>query len=98
MKSKWKPNYTNNSINSILFAQQQQRKRSSKYKITPLEIFDRSSTILQCFTNLKVLVHNGRNFAQFTIKEFMIGHKFGEYAPTRLIGKSIHNRKKKKKK
>jgi small subunit ribosomal protein S19 len=61
-----------------------------------LKIWNRGSTILSIYIGLKVLVYNGRNFTKFTVKSFMVGHKFGEYVPTKIMGKLIHERKKKK--
>lgn len=43
----------------------------------------RSCTILPSFVGLKFLVHNGKNYIPLLVTEDMIGHKLGEFAPTR---------------
>ena len=88
MRSNWKGPYSDNNVDSVFLSDVSLDKT--------LKIFNRSSIILSSFVGLKVLVHNGRNFAKFTIKAFMVGHKFGEFVPTKLMGKLIHERKKKR--
>ena len=41
------------------------------------------STILPNFVGLTFQVHNGNKFVPVTVSEEMVGHKFGEFAPTR---------------
>lgn len=36
-----------------------------------------------CFNRLKFLVHNGKHHIPLTVTEEMVGHKLGEFAPTR---------------
>lgn len=60
-----------------------------------IQTTSRSSIILKSFIGLTFFVHNGRNYKKLIITEDMIGHKLGEFAFTRKIGK-IHNIKKKK--
>ncbi|KAJ9478818.1 37S ribosomal protein S19, mitochondrial [Pseudozyma hubeiensis] len=43
----------------------------------------RSCTILPNFVGLKFLVHNGKHHIPLTVTEEMVGHKLGEFAPTR---------------
>ncbi|GAC98653.1 hypothetical protein PHSY_006247 [Pseudozyma hubeiensis SY62] len=43
----------------------------------------RSCTILPNFVGLKFLVHNGKHHISLTVTEEMVGHKLGEFAPTR---------------
>ena len=93
MRSKWKFVYSNIKIDRILLAQRNKKKVKS-----PLRIYDRGSTILKSFVGQKVLVHQGQRFIRYTIKDFMIGHKFGEYALTKQMGEIIHIQKKDKKK
>lgn len=89
MRSKWKGIYSSNIVDSICLD-------LASNTDSLLKIWDRSSTILPSHVGLKVLVYNGRTFVKFTVKAFMIGHKFGEYVPTKLMGRLIHERKKKK--
>ena len=41
--------------------------------------------ILPEFIGLEVEIHNGKSFQKVLLKEEMIGHSFGEFAPTRKI-------------
>ncbi|PWZ01484.1 ribosomal protein S19/S15 [Testicularia cyperi] len=43
----------------------------------------RSCTILPNFVGLKFMVHNGKHHIPLTVTEDMVGHKLGEFAPTR---------------
>lgn len=59
------------------------KKHENYYKI---KTWSRSSTILREFIGQDFEVHNGRNFVPLTVKEEMVGHKFGEFASTRKMG------------
>ncbi len=48
-----------------------------------IKIWSRRSTILPQFVGLTFGVHNGRKHIPILITEDMVGHKFGEFAPTR---------------
>ena len=48
-----------------------------------IKIWSRRSTILPQFVGLNFGVHNGQKFIPVLISEDMVGHKFGEFAPTR---------------
>lgn len=48
-----------------------------------IKIWSRRSTILPQFVGLTFGVHNGRKHIPVLVTEDMIGHKFGEFAPTR---------------
>jgi small subunit ribosomal protein S19 len=48
-----------------------------------IKIWTRRSTILPQFVGLTFGVHNGRKFIPVSVNENMVGHKFGEFAPTR---------------
>ena len=43
----------------------------------------RKSTIIPDFVGISFLIYNGKKFIPITISEDMVGHKFGEFAPTR---------------
>ena len=49
----------------------------------PIKTWSRRSTILPNFVGLTFQVHNGNKFIPVTVSEEMVGHKFGEFAPTR---------------
>jgi len=50
-----------------------------------IKIWSRRSTILPQFVGLTFGVHNGHKFIPVLATEDMIGHKFGEFAPTRTF-------------
>lgn len=48
-----------------------------------IRTWSRRSTILPQFVGLTFDVHNGHKFIPVYVSEEMVGHKFGEFAPTR---------------
>jgi len=50
-----------------------------------IKTWSRRSTILPQFVGLTFQVHNGNKFIPVTISEDMVGHKLGEFAPTRTF-------------
>ncbi len=48
-----------------------------------IKTWSRRSTILPQFVGLTFGVHNGHKFLPVLVTENMVGHKFGEFAPTR---------------
>ena len=50
-----------------------------------IRIWPRRSTILPQFVGLTFGVHNGQKFLPVLVTEDMVGHKFGEFAPTRTF-------------
>jgi small subunit ribosomal protein S19 len=51
----------------------------------PLKTWARDCTIVPDFVSFTFLVHNGRLFQKVFITEDMVGHKLGEFAPTRTF-------------
>jgi small subunit ribosomal protein S19 len=51
----------------------------------PLKTWARDCTIVPEFIGCNFLIHNGRQFMKLYVTEDMIGHKLGEFAPTRLF-------------
>ena len=51
----------------------------------PVKTWSRRSTILPEFVGANVMVHNGNKFIPVYVTENMVGHKFGEFAPTRTF-------------
>ena len=49
----------------------------------PIKTWSRKSTILPDFIGVSFLIYNGKKFIPITISEDMVGHKLGEFAPTR---------------
>jgi len=50
-----------------------------------IKIWSRRSTILPQFVGLTFAVHNGTKHIPVLVSEEMVGHKFGEFAPTRTF-------------
>ncbi|MGH6854312.1 MAG: 30S ribosomal protein S19 [Aestuariivirga sp.] len=50
-----------------------------------IKTWSRRSTILPQFVGLTFQVHNGNKFIPVTVSEDMVGHKLGEFAPTRTF-------------
>ena len=48
-----------------------------------IKIWSRRSTILPQFVGLNFGVYNGQKFIPVLVSEDMVGHKFGEFSPTR---------------
>ena len=51
----------------------------------PIKTWSRASTILPDFVGHTFLVHNGKTHLKVFVTEEMVGHKLGEFAPTRLF-------------
>jgi ribosomal protein S19 len=60
-------------------------------RVPPVRTQARSATILPNFVGLKFEIHNGKDYLQVTITEDMVGHKLGEFSPTRKP--NIYNKK-----
>lgn len=52
-------------------------------KKTPIKTWSRSSTIFPQFIGHTLAVHDGRKHVPVYVTEDMVGHKLGEFAPTR---------------
>ena len=57
--------------------------RSSEKKV--IKTWSRRSTIVPEMIGHTIAVHNGRKFIPVYVTENMVGHKFGEFSPTRLF-------------
>ncbi len=51
----------------------------------PIKTWSRACTIVPEFVNHTFLVHNGNRFLKVFVTEDMVGHKLGEFAPTRTF-------------
>ena len=49
----------------------------------PIKTWSRNSTIIPEFVGHSFLIHNGKKFISIKISEEMVGHKLGEFSPTR---------------
>ena len=71
------------------FVEESLIKKVDKYKTDPKKIpiktWSRKSTIIPDFVGVSFLIYNGKKFIPITISEDMVGHKLGEFAPTRTF-------------
>ena len=51
----------------------------------PIQTWSRRSTITPDFVGLNFNVHNGKSFFPVYVTENMVGHKLGEFSPTRTF-------------
>ena len=69
------------------FVEESLMKKVDKYKTDPKKIpiktWSRKSTIIPDFVGVSFLIYNGKKFIPITVSEDMVGHKLGEFAPTR---------------
>lgn len=58
-----------------------------------IKTWSRRSTIIPQFVGLTFGVYNGKKFIPVSVNEDMIGHKFGEFSPTRTFNGHIAGKK-----
>jgi small subunit ribosomal protein S19 len=52
---------------------------------TPIKTWSRSCVVSPDFVGHTFMVHQGKNFVEVFVNESMVGHKLGEFAPTRTF-------------
>ncbi len=67
-------------VDPRLLKKVQARKAGDK---TPIKTWSRDHTITPAMVGFTFAVHNGKNFIEVFVAEDMVGHKLGEFAPTR---------------
>jgi len=70
-------------IEAALLKRVQQMNKQGEKRV--LKTWSRSSTIFPDFVGHTVAVHDGRKHVPVYVTEDMVGHKFGEFAPTRTF-------------
>jgi small subunit ribosomal protein S19 len=70
-------------VNERLLAKVEKQQRTGSRE--PLKTWARDCTIVPDFIGHTFMVHNGKNFMKLFVTEDMVGHKLGEFAPTRLF-------------
>ncbi|WP_299329331.1 30S ribosomal protein S19 [Parasphingopyxis sp.] len=78
-RSVWKGPFVD--LHLLKKAETAQEENSNK----PIKTWSRRSTILPQFVGLTFNVYNGRKFVPVSVNEDMVGHKLGEFAPTRYF-------------
>jgi small subunit ribosomal protein S19 len=51
----------------------------------PIKTWSRDCTVVPDFIGHTFLIHNGKQFIKLFVTEDMVGHKLGEFAPTRIF-------------
>jgi small subunit ribosomal protein S19 len=59
----------------------------------PIKTWSRRSMVLPNMVGLTIAVHNGRDHMPVYVTENMVGHKFGEFAGTRMFRGHLADRK-----
>jgi len=72
-------------------------KAKSSEKKTVIKTWSRASTVFPEAIGLSFAVHNGHKFIPVYVTESMVGHKYGEFSPTRRFGGHTSGDKKAKK-
>ncbi len=78
-RSVWKGPF----VDGYLLDKAEKAKASGRHEV--IKTWSRRSTILPQFVGLTFGVYNGKKFIPVLVSENMIGHKFGEFAPTRTF-------------
>ncbi len=83
--------YIHHSLEKKVLAAQENKK-----KVT-IKTWSRASMISPDFVGQTIAVHNGNKFIPVFVTENMVGHKLGEFAPTRIFRGHAGNKDKGKK-
>ncbi len=59
----------------------------------PIRTWSRSCTIVPDFIGLTIEVHNGKKFIPVYVTEDLVGHKLGEFSPTRTFRSHIKDKR-----
>lgn len=71
--------FTDDHLLKKVLAAQENRSRNI------VKTWSRRSTVLPEFVGVTIAIHNGKKFLPIFITEDMVGHKLGEFAPTRTF-------------
>ena len=78
-RSVWKGPY----FDVTLFKKVKKAKEESSK--SPIKTWSRRSTIIPDFVGVTISVYNGKSFIPVYVTEDMVGHKLGEFSPTRVF-------------
>ena len=78
-RSVWKGPY----FDVTLFKKVKKSKEESSK--SPIKTWSRRSTIIPDFVGVTISVYNGKSFIPGYVTEDMVGHKLGEFSPTRVF-------------
>ena len=72
-------------VDEKLFGRVEELNRTRQKKV--LKTWSRRSTVMPEFIGHTLAVHNGRKFIPVYVTENMVGHRLGEFSPTRIFKK-----------
>ena len=75
-RSSWKPLFLSNEITN-------QIKDKSTKKVEELFAYNRATVLTQQMLGFKINIYNGIRFYTITVSSDMLGHRLGEFSPTR---------------
>ena len=78
-------------VEPSLMKKVEESNRTSSRKV--IKTWSRRSTILPDMVGLTFAVHNGKKFIPVFVTENMVGHKLGEFSPTRIFFSHSGDRK-----
>ena len=61
------------------------KKSKEETSKSPIKTWSRRSTIIPDFVGVTISVYNGKSFIPVYVTEDMVGHKLGEFSPTRVF-------------
>jgi len=70
-------------VDEKLFRKVAKQQESGSFE--PIKTWARSCTVVPEFIGVTFMVHNGKLFNRVLITEDMVGHKLGEFSPTRMF-------------
>ena len=71
------------------------KKSKEENSKSPIKTWSRRSTIIPDFVGVTLSVYNGKKFIPVYATEYMLGHKLGEFSPTRTFNSHAGGDKKK---
>lgn len=89
-RSVWKGPF----VDGFLLKKAEKSRESGRKEV--IKTWSRRSTILPQFVGLTFGVYNGHKFIPVLVTENMVGHKFGEFSPTRVFHGHAADRKAKR--
>ncbi|MHB8781438.1 MAG: 30S ribosomal protein S19 [Candidatus Geothermincolia bacterium] len=75
-------------VDEKLFAKVEEQNRKSEKRV--IRTWSRRSTIFPEMVGHTIAVHDGRKHVPVYVTESMVGHKLGEFAPTRRVARHGH--------
>ena len=89
-RSVWKGPF----VDAFVLKKAEKARESGRNEV--IKIWSRRSTILPQFVGLTFGVYNGKKFIPVQVSENMVGHKFGEFSPTRTFTSHAADKKAKR--